>query len=162
VWLGGNKFAEPAGCGADHAMELILGEQSDSRESVDKQGAERQGRGKWPAAIRSIPVVPQHANRGRNRSNAQTGAKTMPIDVQSLIILLVIGAIAGWLAGQVVKGYGFGLIGNIVVGVIGAYIGQALFPAFGFWGTDLVGIIISATLGAIILLLVIGLLRRIF
>lgn len=86
----------------------------------------------------------------------------MPIDVQSLIILLIVGAIAGWLAGQVVKGYGFGLIGNIVVGVIGAYIGQVLFPALGFWGADLVGIIISATLGAIILLLLIGLLRRIF
>jgi uncharacterized membrane protein YeaQ/YmgE (transglycosylase-associated protein family) len=85
----------------------------------------------------------------------------MPIDLQSLIILLIIGAIAGWLAGQVVKGYGFGLIGNIVVGVVGAYIGQWLFPALGFWGADLIGLIISATLGAIILLVVIGLIRRI-
>lgn len=86
----------------------------------------------------------------------------MPMDVQSLIILLIVGAVAGWLAGQIVKGYGFGLIGNIVVGVIGAYIGQALFPALGWWGADLIGIIISATLGAIILLILIGLMRRIF
>lgn len=85
----------------------------------------------------------------------------MPIDLLSLIILLIIGAIAGWLAGQIVKGYGFGLIGNIVVGVIGAYIGQWLFPALGMWGADLLGLIISATLGAIILLILIGLLRRI-
>lgn len=85
----------------------------------------------------------------------------MPIDLQSLIILLIIGAIAGWLAGQVVKGYGFGLVGNIVVGIIGAFIGQWLFPMLGLFGSDLIGLIITATLGAIILLLVIGLLRRI-
>jgi uncharacterized membrane protein YeaQ/YmgE (transglycosylase-associated protein family) len=85
----------------------------------------------------------------------------MPIDLQSLLILLIIGAIAGWLAGQIVKGYGFGLVGNIVVGVIGAFIGQWLFPRFGLWGTDLLGLIISATLGAIILLVVIGLVRRV-
>jgi uncharacterized membrane protein YeaQ/YmgE (transglycosylase-associated protein family) len=85
----------------------------------------------------------------------------MPIDLQSLIILLIIGAIAGWLAGMVVKGYGFGLIGNIVVGVVGAFIGQWLFPRLGFWGADIVGLIISATLGAIILLIVIGLVRRV-
>ncbi len=85
----------------------------------------------------------------------------MPIDLQSLIILLIIGAIAGWLAGMVVKGYGFGLIGNIVVGVVGAFIGQWLFPMLGFWGADIVGLIISATLGAIILLIIIGLARRV-
>lgn len=82
--------------------------------------------------------------------------------IESLIILLIVGAIAGWLAGLVVKGYGFGLLGNIVVGIVGAYIGQWLFPSLGLW--DLPGyggIIVSATLGAIILLLVIGLLRRI-
>ena len=58
--------------------------------------------------------------------------------LQSLIILLIVGAIAGWLAGIVVKGYGFGLIGNIVVGVIGAFIGNWLFPALGLF--DLAGL----------------------
>ncbi len=85
----------------------------------------------------------------------------MPIDLQSLIILLIIGGIAGWLAGLIVKGYGFGLAGNIVVGVVGAFIGQWLFPALGFWGADLLGLIISATLGAVILLVVIGIIRRV-
>ncbi len=83
------------------------------------------------------------------------------MDPQSLIILLIIGAIAGWLAGQIVKGYGFGLIGNIIVGVIGAYIGNWLFPQLGWWGEDIVGLIISATLGAVILLFIIGLVRRV-
>ena len=85
----------------------------------------------------------------------------MPIDLQSLIILLIIGAIAGWLAGLIVKGYGFGLVGNIVVGIIGAFIGQWLFPMLGFGGADIVGLIVSATLGAVILLVVIGVIRRI-
>ena len=82
--------------------------------------------------------------------------------IESLVILLIIGAIAGWLAGLVVKGYGFGLIGNIVVGIVGAFIGQWLFPSLGLWNLPgYPGIILSATIGAIILLLVIGLLRRI-
>jgi uncharacterized membrane protein YeaQ/YmgE (transglycosylase-associated protein family) len=85
----------------------------------------------------------------------------MPIDLQSLIILLIIGAIAGWLAGLIVKGYGFGLIGNIVVGIVGAFIGEWLFPMLGFGGSELIGLIITATLGAVILLVVIGLIRRV-
>jgi uncharacterized membrane protein YeaQ/YmgE (transglycosylase-associated protein family) len=86
----------------------------------------------------------------------------MPMDAQSLIILLVVGAIAGWLAGIIVKGYGFGLIGNIVVGVIGAFIGNWLFPSLGLWDIPgIVGVIVSATLGAIILLVIIGLIRRV-
>jgi uncharacterized membrane protein YeaQ/YmgE (transglycosylase-associated protein family) len=84
------------------------------------------------------------------------------MDAQSLIILLIVGAIAGWLAGIIVKGYGFGLIGNIVVGVIGAFIGNWLFPSLGLWDIPgIVGVIVSATLGAIILLVIIGLIRRV-
>jgi uncharacterized membrane protein YeaQ/YmgE (transglycosylase-associated protein family) len=83
-------------------------------------------------------------------------------DPQSLIVLLIVGAIAGWLAGTIVKGYGFGLIGNIVVGVVGAFIGGWLFPSLGLWDIPgIVGVIVSATLGAIILLVIIGLIRRV-
>ena len=85
----------------------------------------------------------------------------MPMDLQSLLILLLIGAIAGWLAGTLIKGYGFGLIGNIVIGVIGAYIGAWLLPQFGLWEGGLIGSIISATVGAIILLFLIGLVRKV-
>jgi uncharacterized membrane protein YeaQ/YmgE (transglycosylase-associated protein family) len=82
------------------------------------------------------------------------------MDPQSLIILLVIGAIAGWLAGLIVKGYGFGLIGNIVVGIIGAFIGSYLLPGY-LPLEGLVGSIVSATIGAVILLFIIGLIRRV-
>ncbi|MDZ4842067.1 MAG: GlsB/YeaQ/YmgE family stress response membrane protein [Hyphomicrobium aestuarii] len=83
----------------------------------------------------------------------------MPIE--ALLVWLVIGAIAGFLAGTVVKGYGFGLVGNIVVGIIGAVIAGALLPRLGVgFNSDIVGQILSATLGAIGLLLVIGVVRR--
>lgn len=82
--------------------------------------------------------------------------------LEALIILLVIGAIAGFLAGLIVKGYGFGIVGNIVVGIVGAFIGGWLLPQVGFsvGGTPLVGQIITATIGAVILLVLIGVLRR--
>jgi uncharacterized membrane protein YeaQ/YmgE (transglycosylase-associated protein family) len=78
-----------------------------------------------------------------------------------IIIFLLIGAVAGWLAGLVVRGYGFGLVGNIVVGIVGALIAGWLFPRLGIGlpaGT--IGQIISAAIGAVILLVIIGLVRR--
>ena len=118
---------------------------------------------------------------------ALRGVTQMP-GLESLIILLIVGAIAGWLAGVIVlawlagvvllaglagvvvlarlagvivKGYGFGLIGNIVVGIVGAFIGNWLFPQLGFAMDYPIGAIISATLGAVLLLFVIGLIRRV-
>lgn len=83
------------------------------------------------------------------------------MDPQALIILLIIGAVAGFLAGLIVKGYGFGLVGNIVVGIVGAFIGNWLFPRFFPIGGDpIVSQIITATIGAVILLVLIGLVRR--
>lgn len=81
--------------------------------------------------------------------------------LESIIILLIVGAVAGWLAGVIMKGFGFGLIGNIVVGIVGAAIASWLFPRLGIsLGAGLVGAIISATIGAVILLFVIGLVKR--
>ena len=83
------------------------------------------------------------------------------MQVDALLILLLVGAIAGFLAGVIVKGYGFGIPGNIVVGVIGAVIAGALLPRLGvFPGGDIVGQIISATIGAVGLLAMIGIVRR--
>ena len=83
------------------------------------------------------------------------------MDLQGLLILLIVGAIAGWLAGVIMKGYGFGLIGNIIVGIIGAVIAGWLLPRLGiFIGGGIVGAIINALIGAVILLFVIGLVRR--
>ena len=80
---------------------------------------------------------------------------------ETLIIWLIVGAIAGWLAGTVVRGGGFGLVGDIVVGIIGAFIAGYLFPRFGFHlATGIVGVILDAAIGAIILLLLIRLIRR--
>ncbi|HUI34017.1 MAG TPA: GlsB/YeaQ/YmgE family stress response membrane protein [Stellaceae bacterium] len=80
--------------------------------------------------------------------------------LESLIIFLVIGAVAGWLAGQIMGGGGFGLIGDIVVGVIGAFIGGWLFGALGIVTGGLIGTIICATVGAIILILVLRAIKR--
>ncbi len=79
---------------------------------------------------------------------------------EGLLIWLVVGAVAGWLAGVIVKGYGFGLMGNIVVGIIGAFIGGALFGALGVTTLGIAGTILGATAGAVVLLLVIRLVRR--
>jgi uncharacterized membrane protein YeaQ/YmgE (transglycosylase-associated protein family) len=79
---------------------------------------------------------------------------------ESVLAWIIIGAIAGWLAGVVVKGYGFGLIGNIVVGILGAGIAGLLAPRLGLYTESTAGNIVAATLGAIILLFLIGLLRR--
>jgi uncharacterized membrane protein YeaQ/YmgE (transglycosylase-associated protein family) len=72
-----------------------------------------------------------------------------------------VGAIAGWLAGQVVKGGGFGLVGDIIVGIVGALIAGWLLPRLGiFIAAGIVGAIIDAFIGAVILLLIIKLVRR--
>lgn len=81
--------------------------------------------------------------------------------LESLLVFLLIGAIAGWLAGVIVKGFGFGLVGNIVVGIVGAFIAGLLFPAIGFGlGGGILAAIVHATLGAVILLILIRVLKR--
>jgi uncharacterized membrane protein YeaQ/YmgE (transglycosylase-associated protein family) len=85
------------------------------------------------------------------------------MDVQSLIIWLVIGAVAGWLAVVVVTGFGLGLIGNIVVGIVGSLIAGWLLPKIGvksIVNNQIVDQIIFAFIGAVILLVILGLLSR--
>src|SRR3979490_2551613 len=83
----------------------------------------------------------------------------MPIE--RLVVWLGIGAVAGWLAGLIVKGYGFGLIGNSVVGLVGAFIAGFLLPRLGIViGSGIVAAIINAVIGAVILLVILGLVRR--
>lgn len=85
------------------------------------------------------------------------------MDAQGLIIILLIGGIAGWLAGLVVRGFGFGLLGNIVVGIVGAFLGSWLFPRLGVnlnLGGGMLGSILFAFIGAVILLLLIRLIKR--
>jgi uncharacterized membrane protein YeaQ/YmgE (transglycosylase-associated protein family) len=83
------------------------------------------------------------------------------VTLSLLIVFLVVGAIAGWLAGLIVKGHGFGLAGNIVVGIIGAFLAGWLLPRLGISiGVGIVAAIINALIGALILLALIGLIRR--
>ena len=81
--------------------------------------------------------------------------------IEALIIWLVIGAVAGWLAGLIVKEYVFGLVGNIVVGIIGAVLAGWLLPLVGFVLVGgVIAAIINAVIGAVILLVVIGLFKK--
>ena len=81
--------------------------------------------------------------------------------MNSLIWFLIIGAIAGWLAGQFMKGRGFGLLGDIIVGIIGAFLGGWLFGVFGVsLGGGLIGSLIVAFIGAVVLLFLVRLIKR--
>ena len=83
------------------------------------------------------------------------------MDVQALIIWLIVGAIAGWLAGMVIKGSGYGLIGDIIVGIIGGLIAGWLLPQIGILiGGGIIAAIINAFIGAVILLIVLRLIKR--
>jgi uncharacterized membrane protein YeaQ/YmgE (transglycosylase-associated protein family) len=83
------------------------------------------------------------------------------MDVQGIIIWIIVGAIAGWLAGMVVKGGGFGLIGDIIVGIVGAIIAGWLLPQLGIViGSGIIAAIIDAFIGAVILLVIIRLIKR--
>lgn len=78
----------------------------------------------------------------------------------NIIIFLALGAVAGWLAGNLMKGGGFGLLGNIIVGVIGAVVGGFVFTLAGITASGLLGSIISATAGAALLLFIIGAIKK--
>ncbi len=80
--------------------------------------------------------------------------------MESFIVFIIVGAIAGWLAGMVVKGGGYGLIGDIVVGIVGSIIAGWLLPGLHLGLTGIIGSIVYAAIGAIILLLVIRLIKR--
>jgi len=78
----------------------------------------------------------------------------------NFVYFLIIGLIAGWLAGQIMKGKGFGLIGNLIVGVIGAILGGFIFGLLGIAANSLIGALIAALVGAIVLLWIIGLIKK--
>ncbi|HNL39021.1 MAG TPA: GlsB/YeaQ/YmgE family stress response membrane protein [Saprospiraceae bacterium] len=83
------------------------------------------------------------------------------MDATTLIIILAIGAISGWLAGQIRNGYGFGLLGNIVVGILGSFLGGWIFRQMGVGvNAGLLGTIFVSVIGALVLLFLIGLVRR--
>jgi uncharacterized membrane protein YeaQ/YmgE (transglycosylase-associated protein family) len=96
------------------------------------------------------PDLPRYIHGPRNFK--------MNLSGESLLVILIVGVVAGWLAGQIVRGAGFGLIGDLVVGVIGAFLASLLFPRLGFHlGTGVVSEILYSAIGAIVLLLILRL-----
>jgi uncharacterized membrane protein YeaQ/YmgE (transglycosylase-associated protein family) len=84
----------------------------------------------------------------------------MHMSSESLLVILFVGLVAGWLAGQIVQGTGFGIIGDLIVGILGAFIGSWLLPQLGIHlGTGLISAIVNATIGAVLLLLIVRLVR---
>ena len=84
----------------------------------------------------------------------------MDMSTESILVILFVGIVAGWLAGKVVRGAGFGLLGDLVVGIVGAFIASWLFPRLGIsLGSSILSAIVFSALGAIILLLIVGLIR---
>jgi uncharacterized membrane protein YeaQ/YmgE (transglycosylase-associated protein family) len=93
---------------------------------------------------------------GRMRQNGRGD-----MELEALIIWLIVGAIAGWLAGQVMKGGGFGLVGDIVLGIVGAFVAGWLLPRIGILiGGGILGAIINAFIGACVVLFIVRLIKR--
>ncbi len=85
----------------------------------------------------------------------------MQISGESIVVILLVGLVAGWLAGQIVRGTGFGIVGDILIGIAGAFVASLLFPRLGLHiGSGIVSEIIYSAIGAIILLLIVRLVRR--
>jgi uncharacterized membrane protein YeaQ/YmgE (transglycosylase-associated protein family) len=82
----------------------------------------------------------------------------MYLSNQSLLVILVVGIVAGWLAGRVMRGGGFGLIGDLIVGLLGAFIGDWLLPRLGIHlGAGIIELIVNAFIGAVVLLFILRL-----
>jgi len=94
------------------------------------------------------------------RQSEEREETTMHMSSESLLIILLVGLFAGWLAGQIVQGTGFGIVGDLLIGIVGAFIGSWVLPRLGIHlGSGIVAAIVNATVGALILLLLIRLVR---
>jgi uncharacterized membrane protein YeaQ/YmgE (transglycosylase-associated protein family) len=84
----------------------------------------------------------------------------MDLSTQGILVILVVGLVAGWLAGQIVRGGSMGIIADLAVGIVGAFIGSWLLPRIGLvLGSGILAAIVNATIGAVILLLIIRLIQ---
>lgn len=81
--------------------------------------------------------------------------------MEGFLYSIIIGAIAGWLAGEIKRGFGFGLIGNIILGIVGAFVGSWLFTTLGIsLGAGVIAHIIKAVIGALVILVIVGFIKR--
>ena len=109
----------------------------------------------------TLSVPPMGTPPPMSRCCSQVARQGLFMSGESLLVILLVGLIAGWLAGLIVRGTGFGLIADIALGIVGALIGAWLLPRLGIHlGRGLVPAIIGATIGALLLLLILGLVYR--
>jgi uncharacterized membrane protein YeaQ/YmgE (transglycosylase-associated protein family) len=105
-------------------------------------------------------VLRDYSVRASSNRHLLLARGVMNLSGESLLVILLVGLVAGWLAGKIVTGWGFGLIGDIAIGMVGALVGSWLFPRLGIHiGTGIVNLIVAATVGAILVLFIIGLIR---
>jgi uncharacterized membrane protein YeaQ/YmgE (transglycosylase-associated protein family) len=98
--------------------------------------------------------------RGQGRPRVALASGRIVMSGEGLLVILLVGLVAGWLAGQIVRGTGFGIVADICIGIIGALIGSWLLPRLGIHlGAGIVAAIISATIGALLLLVILRLVR---
>ncbi len=91
----------------------------------------------------------------------KSGGWSMYLSNESIIVILVVGLVAGWLAGKIVEGTGFGLIGDLAIGIVGAFIASWLLPRLGIGlGVGIIRAIINSTIGAVLLLVIVRLVKR--
>jgi uncharacterized membrane protein YeaQ/YmgE (transglycosylase-associated protein family) len=125
------------------------------KRAIRRRAADRSGASGYDASCSATEEPRADARRGKEEG-------FMPFSGEGLIVILIIGLVAGWLAGKIVTGGGLGIIGDIVVGIIGAFIAAWLFPKLGIQlGTGIFRQIIYATIGAVILLALVRLVRSI-
>jgi uncharacterized membrane protein YeaQ/YmgE (transglycosylase-associated protein family) len=111
----------------------------------------------WSRHLRQLWIG---SNAARSHGARKQGQILMQISNESILVILFVGLVAGWLAGKIVRGTGFGIIGDILVGIAGALVASLLFPRLGIAiGTGLVREIIYSAIGAIVLLLIVRLFR---
>ena len=82
------------------------------------------------------------------------------MSTEHLLLFLVIGVVAGFLAGKIMKGAGYGLVGDLIVGVIGAFIGVWVFGLLGIAAEGIIGLLVAAVVGALLLLFVVRLIKK--
>jgi uncharacterized membrane protein YeaQ/YmgE (transglycosylase-associated protein family) len=133
-------------------------------ESIDRvDGAARSGRHAPPllTPCSNCVTLVYRVAKSRRDTRARPRGEDIVVDVNSIIIMLIVGAIAGWLAGQIVRGFGFGLLWNIILGIVGAFIGVWLLRQLGFMPfSGFIGSIVNAVIGAVVLLVIVGFIRR--
>ena len=131
--------------------DIGLGDHTTCRGRALAKCAIPSGRGIRCPSLSLAQILCNASNFAANQSEGK--GKTMHLSDQGLIVILV-GIVAGWLAGKVVRGSGFGLVGDAAIGIVGALIGDWLLHRLGIhFGSGIIGLVINATIGAIVLLL---------